>query len=395
VKSLTAERLSTRVNSIETSPIRRLIDMVDKIPNVIGLHAGEPDFDTPAHIREAAKKALDEGYTHYTYTAGLPELREAIAEKLMKENHIKADPETEITVTVGGFAAIFSTLQAVINPGDEVIIPEPVWPSYEGFVKLAGGKPVLLELEEPGYSLNAGLLKEKITERTKMVIISTPNNPTGAVYKPQELTALASIAKKHDFLVLADEVYEKIIFDDARHFSVASLAGMKEKTVTVNSFSKTYAMTGWRVGYVVANEQITAGLRRIHSYAVSCVSPIFQRAALTALTDSQDCVQQLVKEYKERRDIAVEALNSISGFQCTRPEGTFYLFPDIQGLGLPSAKLAELMLREARVATIPGSAFGKSGEGHLRMSIAVSRNDLLEAIKRIEDFVNSLRSLDR
>lgn len=386
---MTAERLSIRVNSIKTSPIRKLIDMVDEIPDVIGLHAGEPDFDTPTHIREAAKKALDEGYTHYTYTAGLPELRAAIAEKLMKENNIKADPETEITVTVGGFAAIFATLQAVINQGDEVIIPEPVWPSYEGLVKLAGGKPVLFQLKAPSYSLNTDLLKETITERTRMVIINTPNNPTGAVYGPKELTALASIAKKHDFLVLADEAYEKIIYDDARHFSIASLAGMKERTVTVNSFSKTYAMTGWRVGYVVANGQITAGLRRIHSYAVSCVSPILQKAAFRALTASQDCVKQMVEEYKERRDIVVEAVNNIAGFQCARPKGTFYLFPDTKGVGLPSVKLAELMLREAKVATIPGSAFGKSGEGHLRMSIAVSRNNLLEATKRIENFIKS------
>lgn len=395
VESLTAEYLSMRVNSIETSPIRKLIDMVDRIPNVIGLHAGEPDFDTPAHIKEAAKKALDEGHTHYTHTAGLPELREAIAEKLMKENNIKADPETEITVTVGGFAAIFSTIQAVINPGDEVIIPEPAWPSSRGFVKLAGGTPVPLQLKPPKYSLNIDLLKEKITENTKMVIINNPNNPTGAVYGLQELEALASLAKKYDFLVLADEVYEKIVFDDVHHFSIASLAGMRERTITVNSFSKTYAMTGWRVGCVVANEQITAGLRRIHSYAVSCVSPTFQKAAFAALTAPQDCVQQMVEEYKERRDIAVEALNNISGFQCARPEGTFYLFPDIQGLGLSSAELAELMLRKARVATIPGSAFGRSGEGHLRMSIAVSRNNLLEAIKRIEDFVKSCSSLNR
>jgi len=390
VKSLAAKSLSMRVNSIETSPIRKLIDMVEKTPNVIGLHAGEPDFDTPAHIREAAKKALDEGYTHYTHTAGLLELREAIAEKLRKENNIKADPETEITVTIGGFAAIFSTLQAVINPGDEVIIPEPVWPSYGGLVKLAGGKPVLFQLRAPNYPFNADLLKERITERTKMVIINTPNNPTGAVYKPQELMALASLAKRHDFLVLADEVYEKIIFDGAQHLSIASLGGMKERTVTVNSFSKTYAMTGWRVGYVVANEEVTAGLRRIHSYAVSCVSPVFQRAALTALTASQDCVRQMVKDYRERRDIVVEALNDIAGFSCIKPKGTFYVFPNIQGVKLSSTDFAQRMLKEAGVATIPGSAFGQSGEGHLRMSVAVSKEDLLEAVKRIRSFVKSL-----
>jgi aspartate/methionine/tyrosine aminotransferase len=387
---LTLKELSARVNSLQTSPIRKLIDLVERTPNVIGLHCGEPDFDTPIHIREAAKKALDEGYTRYTPTAGLMELREAIAEKLRKENNVKADPETEITVTVGGFAAIFSTLQAVINPGDEVIIPEPVWPSYGGLVKLAGGNPVLFQLRAPDYALNTALLEEKLTERTRMVIINTPNNPTGAVYKPEELEALASLAMKHDFLVLADEVYEKIVFDDAKHFSIASLAGMRERTVTVNSFSKTYAMTGWRVGYVVANEKITAGLRRVHSYAVSCVSPISQRAALAALTAPQDRVGRMVKEYKERRDIFVEALNNLSGFNCVKPKGTFYVFPDIHGAGLPSVDFAERMLKEAGVAAIPGSAFGRSGEGHLRMSVAVSRDSLFEAMKRIKRFVASL-----
>ncbi len=387
---MSAKGLSVRVNSIETSPIRKLIDMVDTIPNVIGLHAGEPDFDTPAHIIEAAKNALDEGYTHYTHTAGLPELREAIGEKLMKENNIKADPETEITVTAGGFGAIFSTLQAVINPGDEVIVLEPTWPSYKGFVKLVGGKPIPLQTKAPDYTLNADLLKEKISEHTKMVIINTPNNPTGAVYLPKELEDLASLARKHDFFVLADEVYEKMIFDGARHLSIASLEGMKERAITVNSFSKTYAMTGWRVGYVVANEQITAGLRRIHSYAISCVASAFQRAAFTALTASQDCVQQMVKEYRERRDIVVEALNNVTGFNCVKPKGTFYIFPDIQGLGVPSAEFAERMLKEAKVATIPGSAFGQSGENHLRMSLSVSRNNLTEAVKRIENFMKKL-----
>lgn len=385
-------QLSTRVSSIETSPIRKLIDMIDEIPNVIGLHAGEPDFDTPMHIREAAKKALNEGHTHYTYTAGLPELREAIAKKLLKENNIKADPETEITVTVGGFAALFSTFQTVINPGDEVIVTEPSWPSYKGLIKLSGGIPVPLQLKAPDYPLDVNSLKEKITERTKMVVINNPNNPTGAAYSLEQLKALASLARKHDFLVLADEVYEKIVFDNTNHYSIASLANIEEKTITVNSFSKTYAMTGWRIGYVVSNEQITAGIRRIHSYAVSCVSPAFQKAALIALTASHDCVQQMVRKYKERRDITVEALNNIPHLRCRKPKGTFYLFPDIQGLGIPSADLAEQMLKKAKVATIPGSAFGPSGEGHLRMSIAVSKKDLLEAVKRIKSFVRTLPS---
>jgi len=366
--------------------------MVDKIPNVIGLHAGEPDFDTPMHIREAAKKALEEGYTHYTHTAGLLELREAIAEKLLKENNIKADPETEITVTVGGFAALYSTFQTVINPSDEVIVTEPSWPSYKGFIKLAGGIPIPLQLKAPDYPLDVNSLKEKITEQTKLVVINNPNNPTGAVYSLKQLKALASLAKKHDFLVLSDEVYEKIVFGNSRHHSIAGLTGMKEKTITVNSFSKTYAMTGWRVGYVVTNEQISAGIRRIHSYAVSCVSPAFQKAALTALTTIHDCVQRMVRKYKERRNITVEALNDITRLRCIKPKATFYLFPNVQRLGLSSTNLAEQMLKKVKVATIPGSAFGPSGEGHLRMSVAVSEKDLVEAVKRIKNFVKALPS---
>lgn len=366
--------------------------MVDRTPNVIGLHAGEPDFDTPIHIREAAKKALDEGYTHYAHTAGLPELREAIAEKLLKENNIKADSETEITVTVGGFAALFSAFQTVINPGDEVIVAEPSWPSYKGFTKLSGGIPVPLQLKAPDYPLDVNSLTEKITEHTKMVVINNPNNPTGAVYSLKQLRDLASLAKKHGFLVLADEVYEKIVFDNTTHYSIAGLAAMREKTITVNSFSKTYAMTGWRVGYVVANEQITSGIRRIHSYIASCVSPAFQKAALTAITAPDDCVQKMVREYNERRDLTAEALSNMPLLQCIKPKGTFYLFPDVQGLGLSSANLAEQILKKAKVATIPGSAFGSSGEGHLRMAIAVSKKDLLEAVKRIASFVEALPS---
>ncbi len=387
---MTDDQLSARVDAIKTSPIRKLIDMVDKIPDVIGLHAGEPDFDTPEHITRAAKQALDNGYTHYAHTAGLPELRAAIAEKLLKKNKIKADPEAEITVTVGGFAALFSTLQTLINLGDEVVITEPSWPSYTGLIRLAGGVPIPLRLEAPYYRLDVNLLREKVTERTKMVIINNPNNPTGAVYGSEDLKDLASLAKRLNFLVLADEVYEQIVFDNARHFSIASFSDMNERTITINSFSKTYAMTGWRVGYVVANEQITAGIRRIHSHAVSCVSPAFQKAAMTALTSPQNCVKHMVREYKERRDMTVEELNDIPCLKCVKPKGTFYLFPDIQGLGLPSTDLAEKMLKKAKVATIPGTAFGPSGEGHLRLSVAVSKKDLLRATQKIREFVNTL-----
>lgn len=384
--------LSARVASLETSPIRKLIDLVGKMPDVIRLHAGEPDFDTPLCIREAAKNALDCGYTHYAHTAGLLELREAIAEKAWKDNRVKADPETEITVTCGGFGALFATFLSVLNSGDEVLVAEPCWPSYKGFIRLAGGVPVFVKLAPPDYALDATSVQGKITERTKMVVLNNPNNPTGAVYDLPQLQVVASLAREHDLLVLADEVYEKIVYDDTRHHSFAGVPGMHDRTITVNSFSKTYAMTGWRVGYAIANPQITAAIRRVHSYTMSCVSPAYQKAAVTALTRAQDSVQQMVNEYKERRNIAVEALNRVPGLRCVKPHGTFYLFPDIRGLGLPSAILAEQLLTKAKVATIPGSAFGPRGEGHLRISVAASRGDLVEAVKRIDDFARRLPS---
>jgi len=378
------ESLSQRVSAVETSPIRKLMDHIDSMSGVIKLHVGEPDFDTPIHIKTAAKQALDEGYTHYSHTAGLPELRHAIAEKLLRESRIKVDPETEITVTVGGYAALFSALQTVLDPQDEAIIIEPSWPSYKGLVRLAGGKPVPLCLDGPSYNLDISRLKDIITEKTKIVILNNPNNPTGAVYTSSQLKALASLARKYDLCVLADEVYEKIIFDKAIHMSIGSFPEMKERTILINSFSKTYAMTGWRVGYVIANPRITSGIRRIHSFSVSCVSPILQKGALAALKGPQDCVKNMVEGYKERRNITVEALNSIPGINCLKPKGTFYIFPNIQGTGLQSTAFAERLLRKGKVATIPGSAFGSSGEGHVRMSIAMSSETLLEAAQRIK-----------
>ncbi len=392
VFGLSVAYLSARIASLETSPIRKLIDLVGRMPDVLRLHAGEPDFDTPLCIREAAKDALDDGFTHYAHTAGLRELREAIAEKAWKDSHVQADPETEITVTCGGFGALFATFLSVINPGDEVLVAEPCWPSYRGFIRLAGGIPVFVELAPPDFGLDAASVQGKISNRTRMVVLNNPNNPTGAVYDLPKLQAVASLARKHGLLVLADEVYEKIVYDDACHHSFASIPGMHDRTITINSFSKTYAMTGWRVGYAIANPQITAGIRRVHSYAMSCVSPAYQRAAVTALTRAQDSVQQMVNEYKERRDIAVEALNRVPGLRCVKPKGTFYLFPDIHDIGLPSVAFAEKLLTQLKVATIPGSAFGPRGEGHLRISIAASRDDLEEAVKRIDRFVRRLPS---
>jgi aminotransferase len=369
---------------IEPSPIRKIIDLFESRPEIIGLHAGEPDFATPKHIIKAGDRALQEGYTHYTHGAGLLQLREAISQKLRKDNGIEADPKTEITVTAGGFAAIFAAFQATINPEDEVLILQPSWPSYSGFVRLAGGVPVHVSLHGPDFEPTRANIERHITERTRMIVLNSPNNPTGSVYSRSCLIDIASLAKECDLIILADEVYEKLVFEGKQHFSVASRSEFRDSTITVNSFSKTYAMTGWRIGYVVANHTITTGIRKIHGYMVSCAPASAQKAALEALTGPQDCVREMAEEYKRRRDTVVKGLNEIDGFHCAPSKGTFYAFPEVSKLRIPSAKIAEELLDQAKVATIPGSAFGESGEGYLRLSFAASQPSIQEALRRIK-----------
>lgn len=380
-------KVSNRASSIEPSPIRKLMDRVGSMSEVLGLHVGEPDFDTPEVVREAAKKALDEGATHYTFAAGIPELRKAIAEKLLRENSVKADPEYEITVTVGGYGAIFSAIQALVNVGDEVLIPEPAWPAYRGFVKLAGGIPVSIPLKPPDYIPDIGVIEDRITEKTKLIIINTPNNPTGAVYPRYILTDIARLVAEKQIYLLSDEVYERIVFDDAVHFSPASITDAREFIVSVYSFSKTYAMTGWRIGYVVASKDVTRAIRVVHSYMASCVSPAIQIAALTALREAEDYVRFMVSKYKERRDLAYDLLLEIPGVDCVKPKGTFYLFPDFSRIEASSMKLSEKLLEKAKVATVPGIAFGEAGEGHLRISTATSSEIIREAINRIKHII--------
>jgi aminotransferase len=375
---------SKRVQSIQPSPIRKIIDLSESRPDIIGLHAGEPDFETPKHVVEAGCRALREAYTHYTHTAGLLQLREAISRKLLEENGVEADPKTEITVTAGGYAAIFAAIQATVDPGDEVMILEPSWPSYAGFVRLADGVPVSAALRCPDFEPNRAEIEQHITDKTKMIVVNSPNNPTGLVYSSNCLLEIARLAKEHDVLILADEVYAKLIFDGNKHFSIASRSEFKDTTITVNSFSKTYAMTGWRVGYAVANETITSDIRKIHGYMVSCAPSSAQKAALEALLGPQDCVSEMVEEYLRRRDQIVAGLNDIDGFQCGVPKGTFYAFPNVSKLGITSMKVAEELLERAKTATIPGSAFGDAGEGYLRLSFASSQQNIQEALARIK-----------
>ena len=375
---------SKRVQSIEPSPIRKIIDLSESRPDIIGLHAGEPDFTTPSHIVEAGVRSLRDGYTHYTHGAGILQLREAIARKLLEENGIEANPKTEITVTAGGFAAIFAITQATLDPVDEVLILQPSWPSYSGFVRLAGGVPVPVSLQGPDFEPSRKMLEHHTTEKTKMIVINSPNNPTGSVYSRDCLSSLAEFAQDHDMLVVSDEVYEKIVFDGNEHFSLASRPEFRDSVVTVNSFSKTYAMTGWRVGYVIANESITTGIRKIHGYMVSCAPSDAQRAALEALVGPQDCVNKMVGEYATRRDRIVKGLNEVEGFRCVAPKGTFYAFSDVSRLNIPSAEIANKLLEEAKVASIPGSAFGAAGEGYLRFSFATSQQNIEEGISRVK-----------
>lgn len=376
-------RSSKRVRSIEQSPIRKIIDLTESRPDIIGLHAGDPDFATPKHIVEAGCQALRDEYTHYTHGAGLLQLREAIARKLLEENGIEANPKSEITVTAGGYAAIFAIIQATIEPDDEVILIQPAW-SYSGFIRLAGGVPVAASLHGPDFEPSRATVEQHITDKTRMILVNSPNNPTGSVYSRNSLLDIAKLAKERDILILSDEVYQKIVFDGNEHFSIASRSEFKDSTITVNSFSKTYAMTGWRIGYVVASEAITTDIRKIHGFMVSCAPASAQKAAVGALSGPQDCVSEMVDEYRRRRDLIVAGLNDIDGFQCTPPKGTFYAFPNVSKLGMSSTEIAEKLLEQAKTATIPGSAFGEAGEGYLRLSFANSQRNIQEALTRIK-----------
>lgn len=314
------------------------------------------------------------------------ELREAISRKLRSENGIEADPRTEITVTAGGYGAIFAITQSMLDPGDEVIIPEPSWPSYSGFVKLAGGTPISIPLAAPTFEPNVTDLRRGVSEKTKMIIVNSPNNPTGAVYSRNCLLDIAKFARENKLMVLSDEVYSKIVFDGNEHFSMASRPEFRESVITVDSFSKSYAMTGWRIGYVAANETISQQIRKVHGYMVSCAPSLAQKAAIEALNGPQECVTEMIEEYHRRRDQIVAGLNEIDGFQCIAPRGTFYAFADISRVGMRSIEFAGKLLDNVGIACIPGSAFGETGEGYLRISFAASSRSIQQALRKIRDW---------
>ena len=380
--------VAERALSVPASEIRKMFNLIQGMQDVIDLSIGAPDFTTPAHIVAAGVAATQGGLHGYSPNAGLLELRQAIADKLQRENGLSFDPATEIDVTIGATEALGLLMMTLVNPGDEVILCEPTWPNYLTQVAMAGGVAVPVATREAdGFRPQPEVIEAAITPRTRAVLINSPNNPTGAVMDRERLTAIAEIARRHGVYLISDEVYEKIIYDGRQHFSAGSLPGAKGFVITVNSFSKSYAMCGWRVGYVAAGAAVIGPLLKLQEGMASCANTMAQKAACAALTGSQDAVAMMVERYRTRRDLMVDGLNSIPGISVTRPDGAFYLFVNVKGLGKPSREVALELLQKGRVMTVPGPGFGAAGEGYLRLCYAKDEAVLQEALGRIRRVV--------
>jgi aminotransferase len=377
--------MASRLSKLKPSGIRRLFSLARNMPAVISLGLGEPDFVPPPHVLEAVKHALDSGKTHYTLTMGITELREALAKKAKQEYGLTYNSETEILVTAGGTQAIFLALMALTNPGDEVLIPDPGFVCYQPSVLMAGGVPVSMPaLEENEFRLNAEVVMSHVTDRSRILIVNSPNNPTGAVFSYDDLASLAKLAAERDLIVISDEVYERITYDGVRHYCLASFPGMHDRTLVVGSFSKTYAMTGFRIGYVFGPEELISPMMLAHQFSVACVNGPAQYAAVTALEGPQNFVNDMIAEFDRRRRLLYERLNEIEGFRCKLPKGAFYAFANVREFGESSESLAAFLLNKGKVVTVPGSAFGKYGEGYLRFSYATAYDKIEEALNRIE-----------
>jgi aminotransferase len=387
---MTHERIAQRVAQVPPSGIRRFFDIVAQMPDVISLGIGEPDFVTPDSIRAAGVRALNEGQTAYTSNSGLLELRQALARHLERLYGVAYDPEHELLITVGVSEALQNAMLATINPGDEVIIPEPCFVAYPASVVFAGGTPITVPTSvEQSFQVTGAAIEAAITPRTRAVLIGYPNNPTGAVMPRERLVEIAAIAERHDLLVFSDEIYDRLIYG-VTHTCFASLPGMRERTALLGGFSKAYAMTGWRLGWLAAPADVTAATRKIHQYAIMSAPTVAQYAGLEALRDGEAAVQQMVAEYDRRRRVIVAGLNEI-GLPTFEAQGAFYVFPQVGHLGLTSEQFAERLLREQQVAVIPGDAFGPSGAGFVRACYASSMDKIETALDRIDQFVRTLR----
>ncbi len=382
--------LSKTVESIEPSGIRKFFDIVSEMKDAISLGVGEPDFDTPWHIRDEGIYALEKGKTFYTSNAGLKELRCEISNYLKRTQNITYNPMHEILVTVGGSEAIDIGLRAIINPGDEVIIPQPSYVSYVPCTVLAGAKPVIIDLKaENDFRLTPEELESAITNKTKVLILPYPNNPTGAIMEKNDLEAIAKIIKEKDILVMSDEIYSELTYK-GKHVSIASIEGMQERTLLINGFSKSYAMTGWRLGYACAPEPLIKQMTKIHQFAIMCAPTTSQYAAVEAIKNGDEDVELMRRAYNQRRRFLLHEFKEM-GLECFEPYGAFYVFPCIKEFGMTSEEFATKFLEEEKVAAVPGTAFGKSGEGYLRISYAYSMDNLKIALERLKNFVNKLR----
>ena len=384
------EFLAGRVRELAASPTLAVSDRARALKaegvDVIDLGGGDPDFTTPAHVRRAAAEAMDAGDTHYVASAGTPALRRAIAAKLRSDNGIEADPDRGVIVTPGGKAALFQAMLALVEPGVDVLIPEPAWVSYVPMVELAGGRAVPVALDpDDAFRLTAEKLAAAVTPATRVLLVNSPNNPTGRVLDEEERATVADVAREHDLLVFADEMYEKILYDGHAHVSLATLPGMADRTLTFNGLSKAYAMTGWRLGYVAGPPAYIGQIAKVHSHSVTCATSFAQAGGVAALTGPQGFIEEMVVAWDRRRRAVADGLSAVKGLRCPRPEGAFYAFVDARETALSSVEVADRILREAHVAVVPGIAFGAAGEGHLRLSFATSDDALATAVTRIGD----------
>lgn len=386
---------ASRMEALPFSEIRVMMERATQMQkngeDVIHMEIGRPDFDTPQVIKDAANTALANGNVFYTSNYGTPELRQAIADKLKRDNGIDYKAE-EILVTIGVGEGTYAAVAAFTEPGDEILVPDPVWLNYIHVPHFFGAVPVSYKLrEENDYQIDLDEIEGLITPKTKMLVINTPGNPTGVVQSRETLEKLADIAKRHDLIVVSDEIYEKLVYGEAKHISIASLPGMKERTITLNGFSKCYSMTGWRLGYAAAPVEFIKAMVRVHAYINTCAPSFVQEAGITALEKAEPDVQEMVKEYQRRRDYIVSAINSIDGLSCRTPGGAFYIFVNIKALGKTSAEMADYLLDHAKIAAVPGSAFGPQGEGYVRLSYACSYERIVEAMERLKKAVAELK----
>ena len=382
---------SQRVQQISPSGIRKFFDLLASMEDIISLGVGEPDFATPWHIREAAIYSLEKGYTMYTSNSGMPELRQELSRYLKDNYNLDYDPESELLITVGVSEGLDLAMRAVLNPGDEVIMPDPCYVSYSPCVILAGGTPIMVPTnQENNFEISPADIEARVTDKTKTILIGYPANPTGAVMPRNKLAQIAEIARRHQLLVISDEIYTKLVYG-VEHTCFATLPEMKESTILLGGFSKAYAMTGWRIGYAAASAEVITSMTKIHQYTMLCASIMGQVAAIEALKSGESSATEMVEEYNRRRLTIVKRLNDI-GLSCFEPRGAFYAFPSIKSTAMTSEEFAERLLIEEKVAVVPGSAFGQCGEGYVRCCYATSLADIEEALSRMKRFVEKHRA---